>query len=66
MHRLPTSLAGIAARVAALMVTLAHQQLSIGRPRVMAHSLSAPHSGQIFSSDSVSNTGPSLFLDVAL
>jgi hypothetical protein len=66
MHRLPTSLAGIAARVAALIVTLAHQQCSTGRSSVMAHWLSAPHSGQIFSSDSVSNMGPSLFLDVAL
>jgi hypothetical protein len=66
MHRLPTSPGGIAARVAALMVTLAHQQCSTGRPRVIAHWLSPPHSGQIFSSDSVSKLGPSLFLDVAL
>ena len=52
--------------VAALIVTLAHQQCSTGRPRVIAHWLSPPHSGQIFSSDSVSKLGPSLFLDVAL
>jgi hypothetical protein len=66
MHRLPTSPAGIAARVAALIAMFAHQHRSTGWPAVMAHWLSAPQSGQIFSSDSVSKTSSSLFLDVAL
>ena len=66
MQRRPTSSGGIAARVAALIVTLAHQQASTGRSAIMAHWLSAPHSGQIFLSDSVSNLCQSLFQYVAL
>lgn len=66
MQRRPASSGGIAARVAALILTLAHQHVSTGRSALMAHWLSAPHSGQIFSFDPVSNMGPSLFLEVAL
>lgn len=57
-QRLPRASAGSAARAALLIVAVAHQQVSAGRPAASAHALFPPHRGQVFSHCSGAVTGP--------